>query len=173
MGPRRELGVRTAFNLLGPLTNPAQPEAQLVGVPRPELTVFMARCLKRLGARRGWVVHGDGLDELTPCGATRVTAFDDFGIQTFSVEPESAGLSRCAKAELAGGDAAASAAIARDVLAGSRGARRDAVLLNAAAALVVAGRARDLKEAAVQAAAALDDGRAAHLLARATELSRS
>jgi anthranilate phosphoribosyltransferase len=173
VGPRRELGVRTAFNLLGPLTNPAQPEAQLVGVPRPELTGFVARCLKRLGARRGWVVHGEGLDELTPCGPTRVTAFDDFGIETFSVEPESAGLERCGRSELAGGDAAANAAIARDVLAGARGPRRDAVVLNAAAALVVAGRARDLKEGAAQAAAAIDDGRAARVLTRATEIARA
>jgi anthranilate phosphoribosyltransferase len=173
VGPRKELGVRTAFNLLGPLTNPALPEAQVVGVPRPELTGFIARCLQRLGVRRAWVVHGGGLDELSPCGPTTVAAFDEDGPRSFTVRPEDAGLAPCAPESLRGGDARASAAIAEEVLGGRRGPRRDVVVLNAAAALVVAGRARDLREGADQAATALGEGHAARLLERVRELSRS
>ena len=177
VGPRKELGVRTAFNLLGPLTNPALPEAQVVGVPRPELTGFMARCLRRLGVKRAWVAHGSGLDELSLCGPTTVAAFGDDegdgGVRTFTVRPEDAGLAPCGAESLRGGDAAASAAIAGEVLHGGRGPRRDVVVLNAAAALVVAGRAAALKDGAAQAAQAIDDGRAARLLDRVRELSRS
>jgi len=174
VGPRKELGVRTAFNLLGPLTNPALPEAQVVGVPRPELTGFMARCLKRLGVRRAWVVHGAGLDELSLCGPTTVAAFDEVeGLRTFTVTAEEAGLSPCAPESLRGGDAAASAAIAEAVLEGARGPRRDVVVLNAAAALVVAGRVAGLKEGAAWAARAIDEGRPARLLERVREISRS
>ena len=172
-GPRRELGVRTAFNLLGPLTNPALPEAQVVGVPRPELVGFMARCLQRLGVRRAWVVHGSGLDELSPCGATTVASFDDLGQRCFVVDPADAGLERSDPATLRGAGTAANAAIAQAVLAGERGPRRDAALLNAAAALVVAGRAADLREGVAQAAAAVDCGRAADILHRAKEIARS
>jgi anthranilate phosphoribosyltransferase len=171
-GPRKELGVRTAFNLLGPLTNPALPEAQVVGVPRPELTGFMARCLKRLGVRRAWVVHGAGLDELAPCGPTTVASFDDLGTRCFVVDPAEAGIEPCDREALRGGDAATNAAIARGVLGGDRGPRRDAALLNAAAALVVAGRAGDLREGVAQAAEAVDSGRAADVLHRAREISR-
>jgi anthranilate phosphoribosyltransferase len=179
VGPRKELGARTAFNLLGPLTNPALPEAQVVGVPRPELTGFIARCLQRLGVRRAWVVHGSGLDELSLCGPTTVAAFggpEDEGhgaVRTFTVTPEDAGLARCGPESLRGGDAAASATIAGEVLGGGRGPRRDVVVLNAAAALVVAGRVMGLKEGADQAAQAIDEGRAARLLDRVRELSRS
>src|SRR5207244_8225418 len=172
-GPRKELGVRTAFNLLGPLTNPALPEAQVVGVPRPELVGFMARCLQRLGVRRAWVVHGSGLDELSPCGATTVASFDDLGQRCFVVDPADAGLERSDPAALRGAGATANAAIAQAVLAGERGPRRDAALLNAAAALVVAGRAADLREGVAQAAAAVDCGRAAGILHRAKEVARS
>ena len=173
-GPRKELGVRTAFNLLGPLTNPARPDAQVVGVPRPELTGFMARCLQRLGVRRAWVVHGSGLDELSLCGPTTVAAFgEDEGLRTFTVTAEEAGLSPCAPESLRGGDAAASAAIAEDVLKGARGPRRDVVVLNAAAALVVSGRAAGLKEGAIRAANAIDEGGPARLLERVREISRS
>jgi anthranilate phosphoribosyltransferase len=166
VGPRRELGVRTCFNLLGPLTNPALPEAQLVGVPRAELTTFMARCLSRLGVRRAWVVHGSGLDELSPSGPTRVAALRDGVVETGEVHPEQAGLSRCDPEALRGGDAAACADIAREVLSGAPGPRRDVVVFNAAAALVVAGRAGDLREGAALAAAAVDGGRARALLDR-------
>jgi anthranilate phosphoribosyltransferase len=164
VGPRRELGVRTCFNLLGPLTNPALPEAQLVGVPRPELVPFMARCLGRLGVRRAWVVHGAGLDELSLCGPTTVAALADGAIEIHDVAPEQAGLPRCAPEALRGGDAAACAAITREVLGGEHGPRRDMVVLNAAAALVVAGVAGDLRDGAARAAQAIDEGRAQRVL---------
>ena len=174
---RKELGMRTILNILGPLTNPALPEAQVVGVPRPELTGFIARCLQRLGVRRAWVVHGSGLDELSLCGPTTVAAYgadeDGGAVRTFTVTPEEAGLAPCGPESLRGGDAAASATIAGEVLRGGRGPRRDVVVLNAAAALVVAGRVADLKEGAALAAKAIDEGRAARLLDRVRELSRS
>jgi anthranilate phosphoribosyltransferase len=173
VGPRKELGVRTAFNLLGPLTNPAHPEAQVVGVPKPELAPFMARCLMRLGIKRAWVVHGSGLDEISMVGPTTVAAFDNGEVKTFTVEPAQLGLQCCVLADLKGGDAARNAEIAREILAGGRGPKRDAVLLNAAAALVVAGRAADLLEGVQQAAAAIDDGRASKLVDRLKEASRA
>jgi len=169
--PRKELGVRTAFNLLGPLTNPAQPEAQIVGVPRPELTGFMARCLLRLGVKRAWVVHGSGLDEISLAGETAVAAVLDGALKSFTVRPEDAGLEPAPLEAIQGGDAAKSAAIAREVLGGAHGPRRDVVVLNAAAALVVAGRAGDLREGARQAEHAIDEGAASALLERAREAS--
>ena len=173
VGPRKELGVRTAFNLLGPLTNPAQPEAQVVGVPRPELAEFMARCLARLGVRRAWVVHGSGLDELTLSGSTLVAVLDEGRVELRTLAPEDAGLARCDAEALRGGDPAHNAGVARAVLGGERGPRRDVVVLNAAAALVVARRAASLREAAALAAAALDDGRGLRLLERVVELARA
>jgi len=173
VGPRKELGVRTAFNLLGPLTNPAHPEAQVVGVPRPELAPFMARCLMRLGIKRAWVVHGSGLDEISMVGPTTVAAFDNGEVTTFTVEPAQLGLQCCVAEDLKGGDAARNAEIAREILAGGRGPKRDAVLLNAAAALVVARRAPDLLDGVRQAATAIDDGRAAKLVDRLKEASRA
>ncbi len=130
--------MRTAFNLLGPLTNPARPGAQIVGVPRPELTGFLARCLARLGVSRAWVVHGAGLDELTLAGATSVAEVRGSEVRSFTVTPEDAGLRLAEPQALQGGDAVRNAEIAREVLAGAPGPRRDVVLLNAAAALVVA-----------------------------------
>ena len=173
VGPRRELGIRTAFNLLGPLTNPALPTAQVVGVPRPELTEFLARCLLRLGVGRAWVVHGSGLDELSLCGPTRVTALSEGEARTFTLRPEEAGLEPCGADGLRGGDAAANAAIARRVLEGARGPQRDVVVLNAAAALVVAGRAADLRAGVAQAGRAIDEGRAAGLLRKVVEVARA
>jgi anthranilate phosphoribosyltransferase len=173
VGPRKELGVRTAFNLLGPLTNPALPAAQVVGVPRPELTELMARCLHRLGVARAWVVHGSGLDELSLCGPTRVTAIEKGEARTFTVDPGQAGLAPCDAGALKGGDARENAAIARGVLEGLRGPARDVVLFNAAAALLVAGRVGDLRAGAARAAEAIDQGRAATLLGRVVEVSRA
>lgn len=167
VGPRRELGVRTAFNLLGPLTNPAFPEAQIVGVPRPELVPFVARCLQRLGVKRAWVVHGSGLDEIALGGETQVAAFDEAGGRSFAIRPDALGF---AAGELQGGDAAHNAALARGILAGESGARRDVVVLNAAAALVVAGRAADLETGIAQARAALDAGEALRVLERVKEI---
>ncbi len=169
VGPRKELGVRTAFNLLGPLTNPARPDGQVVGVPKPELTGFIARCLQRLGARRAWVVHGDGLDELTLAGPTTVTEVDGDVVHTFTVTPADAGLETASVEALLGGGPEDNAVIAREVLSGTPGPRRDVVLLNAAAALVVAGRAADLRDGVRQAGAAIDDGRAKGQLERLRE----
>jgi len=173
VGPRKELGVRTVFNILGPLTNPARPEAQIVGVPRLELTAFLAGCLRRLGVRRAWVVHGSGLDEVSPAGPTTVVAVDGDDVRRFEIRPEDAGFAPCELASLRGGDPPANAEIARRVLAGASGPHRDVVLLNAAAALVVAGRAPDLKEGVRLAGAAVDDGLAARLLGRARDISWS
>ncbi len=173
VGPRRELGIRTAFNLLGPLTNPAFPETQIVGVPRPELVPFVARCLERLGVTRAWVVHGSGLDEIGLGGATQVSAFDGSGPRSFTIRPEDGGFAAATPESLRGGDAAHNAALARGILAGQRGPCRDVVLLNAAAALVVAGRAKDLKEGAGRAAAALDAGEALRVLERVKEIAKA
>jgi len=169
VAPRRELGVRTAFNLLGPLTNPARPEGQVVGVPKPELAPFVARCLQRLGTQRAWVVHGSGLDELTLAGPTTVAELAGGAVRTFTITPEDAGLAPAPLDALRGGDPQANAVIAREVLAGAPGPKRDVVLLNAAAALLVGGRATSLRQGVALAAAAIDDGRAAALLERARE----
>jgi anthranilate phosphoribosyltransferase len=170
---RRALGLRTAFNLLGPLTNPARPRRQLVGVPRPELTELIARSLLRLGSERAWVVHGaDGLDEISTVGYTKVSECHHGAVSTFYVHPADYGLP-CAPADaLAGGDASANAAIARDVLAGAPGPARDVVLLNAGAALLVAGIASTVAEGIARGAAAIDSGRAAGILARMVAISR-
>src|ERR671918_2837890 len=135
---RRELGIRTAFNLLGPLTNPAGATRQLVGVPRPELTELVARALSLLGSERAWVVHGaDGLDEISTTGYTKVSECRGGAVNTFYVHPYDFKLPKAASEALRGGDAAENAAIARRLLAGERGAPRDIVLLNAGASLLV------------------------------------
>src|SRR5260221_8771066 len=131
---RRELGVRTAFNLPGPLTNPAGASRQLVGVPRPELTELVARSLAQLGAERAWVVHGaDGLDEISTAGYTKVSECREGAVNTFYLHPGDVGLPKSAPETLRGGDAAENAAIARAILAGQTSGPRDIVLLHAAA----------------------------------------
>ncbi len=170
---RRELGVRTAFNLLGPLTNPAGASRQLVGVPRPEMTELVAHSLALLGSRRAWVVHGaDGLDELSTTGHTKVSECRGGRVRTFYVHPRDAGLPRASVETLRGGDASENAALARKVLEGAAGPARDVVLLNAAAALLVAGRADSLAEGAARAGEAIDAGRAAATLASLAAISR-
>jgi anthranilate phosphoribosyltransferase len=173
VGPRRELGVRTAFNLLGPLTNPARPEAQVVGVPRPELVPFVARCLGRLGVKRALVVHGAGLDEIALHGTTSAAELQDDTVRETTIAPAELGMKPAPHEELKGGDAAFNAEIVRRVLAGERGPRRDVVVLNAAAAVQVAGRAPSLAEGAARAAEAIDSGAAARLAERAKEASLS
>jgi len=169
---RRDLGVRTAFNLLGPLTNPTRPAFQLVGVPRPELTELLARALSMLGSTRAWVVHGaDGLDELSTTGYTKVSECRAGAVNTFYVHPAEVGLPKAPLAALAGGDAAANAAIARRVLRGEQGAARDIVLLNAGAALFVAGRAPHLVDGLRMAAAAIDSGAAQRALDAVVRIS--
>jgi anthranilate phosphoribosyltransferase len=162
---RRELGIRTAFNLLGPLTNPAGATRQLVGVPRPELTELLARALMMLGSKRAWVVHGaDGIDEISTTGYTKVSECRFGAVNTFYVHPSDFGLAKSAPGELTGGDAAHNAAIVREVLAGVRGPRRDVVLLNAGVGLFIEGRVNSVIEGIRAAAAAVDAGSAAHRL---------
>lgn len=171
---RRDLGVRTAFNLLGPLTNPAGPKRQIVGVPRPELTELLARALLLLGAERAWVVHGaDGLDELSTSGYTKVSECRNGTVQTFYVHPSEYGLPKASIDALRGGDAPVNAAIVRDVLAGRPGPPRDIVLLNAGAALLVAGRVTTVKDGIKQAAAAIDSGRSRAVLDQLIAVSQS
>jgi anthranilate phosphoribosyltransferase len=169
---RRDLGVRTAFNLLGPLTNPARPARQIVGVPKPELTELLARTLSLLGSERAWVVHGaDGLDELSTTGYTKVSECRGSAVQTFYVHPADFGLPKASPESLKGGDAAKNADIAKSVLKGDAGPARDVVLLNAGAALFVAGRADTVRDGIAAAAAAIDSGAAAKVLAALIEVS--
>lgn len=167
-GPtRRELGVRTAFNLLGPLTNPAGATRQIVGVPRPELTELVARALGMLGSERAWVVHGaDGLDEISTTGYTKISEARDGWVRTFYLHPMEAGLPKATAESLKGGDPAENADIARRVLAGQQGPARDIVLLNAGAMLLVAERVRDLRDGIAAAARAIDSGKASAILDR-------
>jgi anthranilate phosphoribosyltransferase len=172
VGPSRvELGTRTIFNLLGPLSNPAGVTRQLVGVFAPRWVEPLAEVLKGLGADHVWVVHGDGLDEMTTAGTTMVAALENGNIRTFEVTPEEVGLARVDIGALKGGDAARNAAALRDVLGGDAGAYRDISLLNAAGALVVSGTARELAEGLEQAAAAVDSGRALEALERLVVVS--
>jgi anthranilate phosphoribosyltransferase len=172
-GPaRKSLGVRTAFNLLGPLTNPAGATRQLVGVPRPELTELLARALMMLGSTRAWVVHGaDGIDEISTSGYTKVSECRDGAVQTFYLHPSEAGLPKSDPDALKGGDAVTNAGIIRGVLAGTRGPARDVVLFNAGASLFVAGAAASLREGMTLAAASLDAGKAAATLDLLVRLS--
>lgn len=174
-GPtRRELGVRTAFNLLGPLTNPAGARRQVVGVSRPEHTELVARTLEALGTERAWVVHGaGGLDELSTLGHTKVSEVRDGTVNTFYVHPADAKLSRASLAELAGGTADENADMARRLLEGEPGPRRDVVLFNAAAALLVAGVVPTLTAGVAEAAASLDSGKASAALEAMRSISRS
>ena len=174
VGPvRAELGFRTVFNLLGPLSNPAGARRQVMGVYDPRLLEPLAEVLGRLGAVRAWTVHGQGLDELTTTGATEVAEWKDGAVRRFAVTPEDAGLARAGIADLRGGDAEENAAALRALLDGAKGAYRDIVLLNAAAALVVGDKAADLAEGAALAAAAVDDGRAAAALAALVEATNT
>lgn len=172
IGPRRELGVRTVFNILGPLTNPAGAQAQVLGVYDGALTDVLASVLQALGSRAAYVVHGDGgLDELTTTGPNRISVFGvapgNGAVVTQTLDPRALGFDRAAPADLRGGDPAANAAITRAILAGEdRGAKRDVVLLNAAAALHVGGLAADLAEGVVKAAESLDSGAALDTLER-------
>ena len=158
---RRELRLPTVFNLLGPLTNPANASAQVVGVYSADLVEKLAEALAMLGLRRALVVHGnDGLDEITITGPTRVAEMRDGIVRAYEVTPEEFGMSRAPLQAISGGDVQENAAIIRAILDGERSARRDVVLLNAAAALVAAGRAETVKEAIPRAAFSLDSGAA-------------
>jgi anthranilate phosphoribosyltransferase len=168
VGPSRvELGTRTIFNLMGPLSNPAGAKRQLVGVFGKQWIQPLAEVLGRLGTERAWVVHGsDGLDEITTTGPSFVAELKDGRVNQFEVSPEAAGLSRASPADLKGNDAATNAAAITDLLAGKKGPYRDIVLLNSAAALLIAGKASDLKAGAALAAEAIDSGKAKATLAQ-------
>jgi anthranilate phosphoribosyltransferase len=161
---RSEIGFRTIFNLLGPLSNPASVRRQLTGVYDPAWLAPMATTLGALGTERAWLVHGQGLDELTLAGPTLVCEWHNGSLKQFSVTPEEAGLRHAPIESIRGGDAAENAAALLALLEGARGAYRDTVLLNAAAALIVADRAGDLREGAQLAAAAIDRGAALDVL---------
>jgi anthranilate phosphoribosyltransferase len=158
--PRAELGFRTLFNLVGPAANPAGVTRQLVGVFAPRWLVPMADTLGALGAEHVWVVHGEGLDELTLAGETQVAAWQDGALRTFTITPEQAGLARAPISAIAGIDAAGNASALLALLQGAAGAYHDTVVLNAAAALMIAGHAAELADGAAQAAAALASGAA-------------
>jgi anthranilate phosphoribosyltransferase len=158
---RREVGIRSIFNMLGPLTNPAGANCQLLGVFAPQLTEMFAEALRLLGSRCALVVHGhDGLDEMSVCAPTRVTELKDGLVRTFDIDPQRYLGRRAAPEEVAGGDPARNAEITRGVLAGQRGACRDVVLLNAAAALMAAGRTDGFEDGLRLAAASIDTGAA-------------
>lgn len=167
VGPvRAELGFRTVFNLLGPLSNPAGARRQLMGVYDPRLLVPLAEVLGRLGAVRAWTVHGQGLDELTTTGPSEVAEWRNGQVRRFTITPEDAGLKAAAIEDLRGGDAEENAAALTALLEGATGPYRDVVLLNAAAALVVADRADDLKSGVALAETVIDEGRAKSALER-------
>jgi len=170
---RRELRLRTVFNLLGPLTNPAHASAQVVGVYSDDLVEKLAEALSMLGVRRALVVHGaDGLDEISISGPTRVAEVRDAQVHTYEIVPEEFGLERAPIEAISGGDAQENAEIIRQVLSGKKSARRDVVLLNAAATLVAAGRANHLTEAMPLAVKSIDSGAAAAKLKALAEFTQ-
>ncbi|HUZ12562.1 MAG TPA: anthranilate phosphoribosyltransferase [Caulobacteraceae bacterium] len=168
---RQELGFRTIFNLLGPLSNPAGAQRQLLGVYEPRWVEPVARVLGALGSQRAWVAHGDGLDELTTTGTTQVAEWRDGAVRLFQVTPEAVGLPRAARSDLVGGDPGANAQAMAELLDGRPGPYRDIVLLNAAAALLVSDRAETLREGVALAAAAIDEDRARRALQRLVEVT--
>jgi anthranilate phosphoribosyltransferase len=171
---RRELRLRTVFNLLGPLTNPAHASAQVVGVYSADLVEKLAEALSELGLRRALVVHGhDGLDEITITGPTKIAEVRDGQVRSYEVTPEEFGLQRAPLSEIAGGDAKENADIIRRILDGERSARRDVVILNTAAALVAAGHANKLHDAVPVAAYAIDSGHAKQRLELLVEFTKS
>jgi len=168
---RAELGFRTIFNLLGPLTNPAGARRQLLGVYDTRWVEPLAKVLGALGAEKAWTVHGQGMDEITTTGETQVAEWRDGQVRLFRITPEAVGLKRAALADLTGGAPADNAQALRDLLAGAQGPYRDIVMLNAAAAFLVAERVETLREGVDLAGQVIDDGRAAAALHRLVEIS--
>jgi anthranilate phosphoribosyltransferase len=175
VGPtRKELGTRTIFNLLGPLSNPARVKRQLIGVFSPDWVEPLAHVLNNLGHEHAWVVHGaDGLDELSTTGPSRVAELKNGQVRSFEVDPADAGLDRAELADLLGGEADHNARVLGAMLEGERGPFRDIVVYTAAAGLIVADKAESLRDGARQAAAAIDDGRAAAVLERMVEITNA
>jgi anthranilate phosphoribosyltransferase len=174
IGPRKELGTRTVFNVLGPLTNPAGARRQLIGVFAPQLTETMAGVLGALGSERAFVVHGsDGLDEITTTGPSRVSELLDGEVNTYQIAPEDFGIDRTPAAALQGGDAEQNASILQQVLDGAAGPHADIVILNAAAAITAGGVAQDLVEGVAKARQALSSGKAKQALSSLIEVSNA
>jgi anthranilate phosphoribosyltransferase len=172
VGPSRvELGTRTIFNLLGPLSNPAGARKQLLGVFSPRWLMPIAEVMRDLGSQTVWVVHGDGLDEITTTGTTQVVALENGSIREFELTPADFDVPQAVLADLKGGDGVANAAALRAVLSGARNAYRDISLCNAAAALVIAGKSATLREGMTRAAQSLDGGQAAAALDRLVAVS--
>ena len=169
---RREIGIPTVFNLLGPMANPGRVRRQLIGVANPQVAERMLASLRLHGSVTAWVVHGSGLDELTTTGTSTVLALENGAVRTFTVDPVSLGLAPAVPDELRGDTPDVNAEYVRRVMGGERGAHRDIVVLNAGAALVVAGVAASLEEGLHLAAESIDSGRAAHTLARFIEVSQ-
>jgi anthranilate phosphoribosyltransferase len=170
--PRRDIGIRTVFNLLGPLTNPAMATHQLIGLYSSDLVGMIAHVLKNLGSVCAMVVHGmEGLDEISLCGPTKVAELRGGQVKEYIVEPEQFGLKRCRMEELHGGNAEQSAAIVRGVLRGDKGPARDVVLLNGGAALYVGGSAATIQDGMRLAAESIDSGKASEKLARLVEMT--
>jgi anthranilate phosphoribosyltransferase len=171
---RRELATRTVFNVLGPLTNPAGARTQVIGVYAPELAPTIAEVLVQLGAERAFVVHGaDGIDELSPTGPNLVCEVVAGDVRERTIDPLELGIPRCAPSALAGDSPEANAATIRDIFAGAKGPRRDAVLLNGAAAIAAAGHAADLAEALALARESVDSGAAGERLEAVAAFSRA
>lgn len=161
IGPRREIGIRTIFNILGPLTNPAGANCQVLGVYREDLTEVLANVLKNLGSKRALVVHGmDTLDEITITGKTKISEVKNQKVSTFYVKPSDFGMKTARMEDIKGGTSAENARIVREVMEGKKGPRQDVVLLNASAALVTGGRAKDFKEGVKIARESIDSGKA-------------
>ncbi len=171
--PRREMGVPTVFNLIGPMANPGRVRNQLIGIADPRFAPTMVGALERRGVTNAWVVHGDGIDELTTCGTSHVWELRDGLTRSFTIDPSDVGIDRAEAADLRGGDPAENADVVRRVLAGAPGPHRDVVVLNAGATLLVAGRARDLADGVEQARTAIDDGSAAVVLDRFVTVSQA
>ena len=174
VGPRRDIGIRTIFNILGPLTNPAMASYQLIGIYSGELVATIANVLKNLGSVRAMVVHGlEGLDEISLCGPTQVAELRDGQVKEYVLEPEKVGLKRCKLEDLHGGSAEQSALIVKAVLAGEKGPARDVVLLNSGAALYVSGKATSVQDGIALAAASIDSGKARQKLEQLVELTNA
>jgi anthranilate phosphoribosyltransferase len=172
--PRRDIGIRTVFNLLGPLTNPAMATHQLVGLYSGELVSTIAHVLKNLGTVRAMVVHGlEGLDEISLCGPTKIAELRDGQVRELTLEPESFGLKRCRLEELKGGSPDESAAVVRSVLEGSKGAARDVILLNSGAALYVSGLVGSIRDGMEKAAESIDSGKARQKLAQLVQMTNA
>ncbi len=174
IGPRREMGIRSIFNVLGPLTNPAQAQAQVIGVYDGMLTEPLAKVLDKLGSRHAFVVHGsDGLDEITLTGETRISELKEAKVTTYQIKPEEFDLKPCGKDELLGGDKQNNANILKEILKGAKGPRQDIILLNSAAAIVAGDKAKDFKEGIRLARESIDSGAARGKLEKLIELSNS